>query len=137
MMKSRNSLIRLKRFVVDEKRRQLAQIETMIGEFQRMAKELDDQIVAEQTRTGITDIAHFAYSTFAKAAMQRRDNLLASAADLEGQREAAQDALMEAVEDLKKVELLEERDHSRERAFQDAIQQTELDEIASRRAATR
>jgi flagellar export protein FliJ len=137
MMKSRNSLIRLKRFVVDEKRRQLAQIETMIGEFQRMAKELDDQIVAEQTRTGITDIAHFAYSTFAKAAMQRRDNLLASAADLEGQREAAQDALMEAVEDLKKVELLEERDHSRERAYQDAIQQTELDEIASRRAATR
>ena len=30
-MKSRNSLIRLKRFQVDEKRRQVVQIEMMIG----------------------------------------------------------------------------------------------------------
>ena len=43
-MKTRDSLIRLKRFQVDEKRRQLAQIESMIAEFNRMADELDDQI---------------------------------------------------------------------------------------------
>ena len=78
-MKSREGLIRLKRFHVEEKRRQVAQIETMIAEFERMAKELDDQIVAEQERSGIRDAGHFAYPTFAKAAMQRRDNLLASA----------------------------------------------------------
>ena len=36
-MKSRETLIRLKKFQVDEKRRKVAQIETMIAEFERMA----------------------------------------------------------------------------------------------------
>jgi hypothetical protein len=55
-MKSRNSLIRLKRFQVDEKRRQVMQIEMMIAEFERMASELDEQILTEQKRSGITDV---------------------------------------------------------------------------------
>ena len=41
-MKSRSeSLIRLKKFQVDEKRRQVAQIEMMISDFERMASDLD------------------------------------------------------------------------------------------------
>ena len=73
-MKSRESLIRLKQFQVDERRRQLAQIEAMVDEFKRMAQELDDQIAAEQERVGITDEGHFAYPTFAKAAAHRWDS---------------------------------------------------------------
>ena len=75
-MKSRESLIRLKRFQVDEKRRQVAQIEMMIADFERMAAELDDADRRRAEAAGISDVAHFAYPTFAKAAMQRRDNLL-------------------------------------------------------------
>ena len=131
-MKSRNSLIRLKRFQVDEKRRQVVQIEMMIAEFERMAAELDEQILAEQKRSGISDVAHFAYPTFAKAAMARRDNLMESANELRGQLDAAQAALSEAVEDMKKIELMEERDHMRERTAQDAAEQDELDEVAGR-----
>lgn len=134
-MKSRESLIRLKRFQVDDKRRHLAQIETMIAEFDRMAGELDAQIASEQDRVGIDDVSHFAYPTFAKAAMQRRDNLKASAEDLHGQLENAQDELAEAVEELKKIELLEERDQEREREAVDAAEQDELDEIAGRNHA--
>ena len=74
-MKSRSeSLIRLKKFQVDEKRRQVAQIEMMVADFERMASELDQQIEIEQQKTGISDVAHFAYSTFAKAAIARRDS---------------------------------------------------------------
>jgi flagellar protein FliJ len=131
-MKSRNSLIRLKRFQVDEKRRQVVQIEMMIAEFERMASELDDQILSEQKRSGITDVTHFAYPTFAKAAMARRDNLMGSANDLRGQLDAAQAALSEAIEDMKKIELLEERDHLRERGAQEAAEQDALDEVAGR-----
>ncbi|MBN8921322.1 MAG: flagellar export protein FliJ, partial [Rhizobiales bacterium] len=40
-MKSRDTLIRLKKFQVDDKRRRVAQIETMIAEFDRMVAELD------------------------------------------------------------------------------------------------
>jgi hypothetical protein len=97
-MKSRDSLIRLKRFQVDEKRRQVAQIEAMIADFNRMVSDLDDQIVSEQNRVGIHDITHFAYPTFAKAAIQRRENLKVSIHDLEVKLEAARDELSGAVD---------------------------------------
>jgi flagellar export protein FliJ len=129
-VKSRSeSLIRLKKFQVDEKRRQVTQIEMMIADFERMATELDQQIEIEHTKTGISDVAHFAYSTFAKAASQRRDNLLASANDMREKLEAAQDALAEAIEDLKKVELLDQREHQREAAEEARVEQAEYDEI--------
>jgi hypothetical protein len=47
-MKSRETLIRLKRFQVDEKRRKVTQIEVMISEFERIASDLDREIKAEQ-----------------------------------------------------------------------------------------
>ena len=129
-MKSRSeSLIRLKKFQVDEKRRQVAQIEMMVNDFVRMAGELDQQIEIEQTKTGISDVAHFAYSTFAKAALARRDNLIASANDMREKLEGAQDALAEAIEDLKKVELLDQREHQREAVEQLKVEQAEYDEI--------
>ncbi len=134
-MKTRDSLIRLKRFQVDEKRRQLAQIESMIAEFNRMADELDDQIRSEQERVGITDVSHFAYPTFAKAAADRRDNLRNSAHELDDQLQRAQDDLSEAIEELKKFEQLEERNQQRERTAQDIAEQDQLDEVAARARA--
>jgi flagellar export protein FliJ len=133
-VKSRSeSLIRLKKFQVDEKRRQLTQIEMMVADFERMAGELDHQIEIEHQKTGISDVAHFAYSTFARAASQRRDNLLASANDMREKLEAAQDNLAEAIEDLKKVELLDQREHQREGAEQAKQEQAEYDDIARMR----
>ena len=78
-MKSRETLIRLKKFQVDEKRRRVAQIEGMIADFQRMSVDLEREIQTEQERAGINDPTHFAYPTYAKAAIQRRENLTRSA----------------------------------------------------------
>jgi flagellar protein FliJ len=111
-MKSRDGLVRLKRFQVDEKRRQVAQIEAMIAEFERMAKELNDQILAEQERSGIHDANHFAYPTFAKAATQRRDNLAASGDALKDRLAAARADFDEAAAELEKVEAIAERDQA-------------------------
>src|SRR5450432_2880644 len=72
-MKSRETLIRLKKFQVDEKRRRVAQIESMIADFQRMSVDLEREIHSEQERAGINDPTHFAYPTYAKAAIQRLD----------------------------------------------------------------
>ena len=58
-MKSRDTLIRLKRFQAEEKRRRVAQIEAMIAEFARMASDLDREIALEEQRSGVTDMAHF------------------------------------------------------------------------------
>jgi flagellar export protein FliJ len=109
-MKSRENLVRLKQFQVNEKRRQLLQLDMMIAEFDRMAAELDLQIAAEEKKAGITDINHFAYPTFAKAARLRRDNLRNSQSDLAQQRSAAESLLSEAEAELSKAELLESRD---------------------------
>lgn len=109
-MKSRENLVRLKQFQVNEKRRQLTQLDTMIAEFERMAAELDTQIAIEEKKSGITDVGHFAYPTFAKAARQRRDNLKNSQVDLVAQRATAQTLLREAEAELSKAQALESRD---------------------------
>jgi flagellar FliJ protein len=114
-MKSRDGVLRLKRFQVEERRRQVAQIEATVAEFERIAKELDDQIRSEQEKTGIHDVNHFAYPTFAKAALARRDNILASAKELMGQRAGAQAELDVAVGELQKLEAIVERDMASEK----------------------
>src|SRR5437660_1482707 len=119
-MKSRETLIRLKKFQVDERRRQVAQIESMISEFERISSDLEREIKVEQDRSGIHDPAHFAYPTYAKAAIQRRDNLKRSVQDLKLQLEDAKAALNEAFEEMKKVELLEEREQMRVRSEEDS-----------------
>jgi hypothetical protein len=109
-MKPRENLVRLKQFQVNEKRRQLTQLDMMIAEFDRMATELDVQIAAEERKAGITDVNHFAYPTFAKAARLRRDNLKNSQSDLVMQKKAAETLLAEAEAELAKAEMLESRD---------------------------
>jgi flagellar FliJ protein len=133
-MKSRETLIRLKKFQVDEKRRKVMQIEGMIAEFERMAHDLEREIKSEQDKANIHDPSHFAYPTYAKAAIQRRENLKRSADELRGQMDEAKALLGEAFEELKKVELLDERDQARERAAEAAIEQAELDAIGLMRA---
>jgi flagellar protein FliJ len=128
-MKSRDTLIRLKRFQVDEKRRRVNQIEMMIADFKRMASDLVLEIESEEKKAGITDTAHFAYPTYAKAAAQRRKNLLQSAQDLQGQLEEAQGELGEAFEELKKVEILDDRERGVERAAAGAREQATMDQL--------
>ena len=119
-MKARESALRLKRFEADEKSRKVADIEHMIREFEGMSTDLDRQIKAEEDRTGIKDPAHFAYSTFAKSASQRRDNLRASADGLKLKLEAA----------------LRERDEAMEQAARADTPATRA-ELRSRRRADR
>lgn len=131
-MKSREALLKFKRFQVEERRRRVAQIEAMIAEFARMAGDLDREIEGEEKRAGLSDPGHFAYPTYAKAARARRDNLLHSAGELKDQLEDAKSALDLAVEDLKKVEILDDREKAAERAEQALRQQIENDRAAAR-----
>jgi flagellar protein FliJ len=128
-MKSRETLIRLKKFQVDERQRKVAQIETMIAEFERMAGDLEREIRVEQDRAGIHDPAHFAYPTYAKAAMGRRENLKRSADELRGQLEGVKGGLDDALDELKKAELLDERDQMRDREADNAVEQSEIEAV--------
>lgn len=100
-MKARETTLKLKRFEADEKARKVRDLEQMVREFEQMAVDLDRQIKAEEERTGVKDAGHFAYSTFAKSAQQRRQNLLTSIESLRAKYEAAikdrDDAQAEAI----------------------------------------
>lgn len=109
-MKSRESLVRLKQFQVDEKRRQMEQIGSMLAEFERMVAELERQIANEEKKSGISEPSHFAYPTFAKAARTRADNLQGSMRELRVQMDAAEIALESAEAEYAKAAALEQRD---------------------------
>lgn len=110
MVKSRDHLIRLKRFQLDERRRRVVQIESMIADFARMGLDLDREISAEEQRSGISDPNHYAYPTFARAAVARRDNLKRSSGELKDQLDEAKGLLGDAQDDLKKAESLDGRE---------------------------
>jgi hypothetical protein len=108
-MKPRDAALKAKRFEVSEKARKLASLESMIRDFEVMASDLTRQITAEEERTGLKDPAHFAYSTFAKAAAQRRGNLLVSVSDLRAKLDVARRDHEDAALELTKLEPSEDR----------------------------
>ena len=115
-MKSRETVLKPKRFIVAEKARKVSDLEGMIREFEGMATELDRQIATEEERTGVKDPLHFSYSTFAKAAAQRREKLLASVADLRAQMDQAAADHAAALEELRLLEAEETREAAERQA---------------------
>ena len=82
----------------------------MISDFRQMVANLDYQIIAEQEKAGIDDVNHFAYPTFAKAAIERRDNLTISVEGLEAKLERARAEMQDAAAEMTKAEQLQIRD---------------------------
>lgn len=129
-MRNRESLIRLHRFQVDEKRRKLAELELMAQEFRARERELEAQVEAEQKKAGISDVAHFAYPMFAKSVIRRRQNILTSIEDIERQLNTAKEELSEAFRELKKYEIIEDNRKRKVRKEVMRTEQAQLDEVA-------
>lgn len=129
-MRNRESLIRLHRFQVDEKRRKVAELETMLAEFRNRERELEVQVEAEQKKAGISDVAHYAYPMFAKSVIRRRENILTSITEILQQLEAAKDELAAAFQELKKYEIMQESNKRRVRKELAHLEQVQLDGVA-------
>jgi flagellar protein FliJ len=114
-MPSRQRNCRSRRFEVEERQQKVADIEAMIADFSRVADELDRQLSYEEQRAGITDPSHFAYPIYAKAARQRRDNLLDSIRALNAKLEEARADLENARAELQTAEMFASRDTHRPR----------------------
>ena len=109
-MRSKDSILRFHRFQFEEKQQQVNEVETMIGEFNRKLAEIDQQIEAEETRSGVSDPAHFNYSMTAKSLRTRHDNLVKSIEDLNAQLAMIKSLADEAEAELRKVELMAEKE---------------------------
>jgi hypothetical protein len=95
--KFRGTRLSQAQFQIETAQRQVDQIAGMIVGLESVAKSLDDEIRTEENRTGFRDSAHFAYSTYAKATIARRDNLNRSADVLKGMLSDAKAALAKAL----------------------------------------
>jgi flagellar FliJ protein len=110
MMRSRDSLLRLHRFRVDDIKRQVEEMGMMINDLMRKHDELDQHVKFEEGRNGVSDPNSVNYSMAAKAVRGRRDNILKSVGELRDQHEAMKGRLDEESAELRRVELLAEKE---------------------------
>ena len=111
-MRSRETLLRLHRFRTEERRRQAADIDGMIQDLMKKYDDLDAHVRFEESRNNVTDPANVNYSMAAKATRGRRDNLLKSIADLKDQKQAVMAQVADEEANLRKVEMLMEKEGS-------------------------
>ena len=128
-MKAVHGLIRLYRWQLDEKRRNLGDLERMKEDFERQVARLDTEILAEQ-KAANDEEARFAYGAYAQMAVQRRAIILQSIADLTVQILAAREDVAQAFQEIKKYEILQEQRDRRTREWTSRKEQSAQDEMA-------
>ena len=129
-MKRRGSLLRLKRFRVDELKRRLGTLDEMRTDLEKKLTDLEDSVVRERQRSADSDIGRLAFPSFLQSIEVRRKNIRTTMTELERERAAQQDDLTAAFQDLKTFELAEEERLRRSAEAQSRAQQSRLDEMA-------
>ncbi|HVV27733.1 MAG TPA: flagellar FliJ family protein [Rhizomicrobium sp.] len=129
-MNKTDTLLRLKRFRVDEMKRRIAAIEAMRTDLVRKLADLDENVARERQRAGDSDIGRLAFPSFLRSIEARRENLHTTLREIERQQAAAQLELSEAFQDLKALEIATEQQARRLAELQARRQQARLDEMA-------
>lgn len=132
-MKTRAALIRYNEWQVDEKRKVLAELFAAVEELERQEEKLTVKTSVEQVEATTSEVGAFSYGGFAQGVIVRRQNIEKSRAWLEEQIVTAQEALQLAYQELKKIQIMEERRKEKERKKLALLEQAELDEIAQNR----
>ena len=129
-MKSRDVLVRLHKFKVDEVQRRLKSLGEMRGDLARKMNDLEVMMVDEQKRAAGSDLGRLAYPTFARSVVARRENIQRSIDELEKQTATVQEELEIAFQELKKFEIEAEAAVARERISEGRRAQIAADEAA-------
>lgn len=129
-MKRGNSLLRLRRFRVDEMKRQMATLDSMKLDAERKLADLEDSVVRERQRAGDSDIGRLAFPSFLRSIEVRRENLRATLKEIERERAVATGELNVAFQDLKSLEFAVEQQQRRVAENEARRSRAQLDEIA-------
>src|ERR1700710_2966945 len=129
-MNRTDTLLRLKRFRVDEMKRRIAAIDAMKVDLERKLADLDDNVAREKQRAGDSDIGRLAFPSFLRSIESRRENLRATLREIEREYTSAQLDLTNAFQDLKSLEVATEQQAKRLAEMQARRQQVRMDEMA-------
>lgn len=135
-IKSLATLIRHHKWVLEERRRAVAQLMTEREGVQAHIDRIDVKVIAEREflrhQLGQADYHHSAqiYADFAEEARQFRAGQVVRLAEIDRQILAAQDLVTDAYRELKKFEVAQEEALRQEKAEFDRREQIRLDDIA-------
>src|ERR1700743_1169935 len=125
-----DTLLRLKRFRVDEMKRRIAAIDAMKADLERKLTDLDENVAREKQRAGDSDIGRLAFPSFLRSIEQRRENLRTTLKEIEREQAAAQVDLSAAFQDLKSLEIATAQQAKRLAEMEARRAQSRLDEMA-------
>ena len=129
-MTALRSMIRVQGWVLEEKRRNLAEIQVFADKLKSDLSALDDSIEAEREAAGSSDEVGLTYPAFVAAALDRRKQAEAETiGKLENQIDAAREEVAEAFQQLKAYEMAQENQERREAAGRDRAERIAQDEL--------
>jgi flagellar protein FliJ len=129
-MKRRDTLMRLKRFRVDELKRRMATLDAMRADLDRKLADLDENVAREKQRANDSDIGRLAFPSFLRSIESRRENLKNTLKEIDREREQCQGELSAAYQDLKSLELATEQQAKRVAEIEARRSQSRVDEMA-------
>src|ERR1700761_3882248 len=129
-MKRGDTLMRLKRFRVDDLKRRMATLDGMRSDLERKLSDLEDSVAREKPRANDSDIGRLAFPSFLRSIDVRRENLKATLKEIEREAVQAQAELTAAYQDLKSLELATERQPRPLAGVEPRRSQSRLDEMS-------
>jgi len=129
-MSTLDTLIRVNRWKLDERRRQLGELERLFERLRSEAVRLEEELLREQQVASTSTEAGYAYAGYARDLIQRREKLAASIGEVEGQLIVAREALAESFGEVKRYEIAAANRQKRDRAAGDRRQRIVQDEVA-------
>lgn len=129
-MKGLAALIRLHSWRLDEKRRELADLQRLEDQFLADLQRLEAEMAAEQEFAKTSDMGAFSYGGFAVGVIERRKRIEASIAEVRRRIEEKNDEVAEAFRELKRYEITQAERLKRQRAEAERRAQASLDEMS-------
>ena len=128
-MTALGSMVRVHRWILDEKRQKLAEIERFADRIKLDLERLDENLAAERDAAAQSPDGSVAFASFIAAALERRRRLVDSITNLEREADLARDEVNEAFRELKKYEMAEDAAEKRESLKRKKQEQLALDEV--------
>ena len=129
-MSALDSLIRLHRWQLDERRRQLADLDQLLFKLRQEERRLDIEQATEQQAASASSEAAFAYGGYARGVVERRRKLAQSVAEIEQQIVQAREALAQTFQEVKRYEITASNRQRQQRQKLERQQQRVMDDIA-------
>jgi flagellar FliJ protein len=125
------ALIRLHRWRLDEKRRELSDLERIEDQFLADDRRLDAEVAAEQAfAQSNAGIGSFTYGGFAAGILERRKRIAMSLTEVRRRIEGKRAEVAEAFQELKRYEITQAERLKQEKIELERRAQTALDEIS-------